>query len=231
MTRFGMCGRAKRQCVQAGDRTRAHGEDIAQDTANPRRRPLIGLDVARVIVALHLEHAGKPVADVDDAGIFAGPLDDPRALGRQCTQMNFRGFVRAVLVPHGRENAELGERRFPANELQDPVVFVLLEAVLGDKLGSHADIIRDHGYAARSNASASPANNPRPSVGPIAASTWFSGCGIMPSTLPRSFRMPAIALMAPLWFQFGSIKPSGEQYRNSTRPSPSMRAMVSPSAM
>ena len=46
---------------------------------------------------------------------------------------------------------------------------------------------------------------------PIAGSTWFSGCGIMPSTLPRSLRMPAMALMAPLWFQFGSIMPSGER--------------------
>src|SRR5262245_4560487 len=231
MTRLGMCGRAKRQCVQAGDRACAHGKDIAQDTANPRRRPLIGLDVARVIVALHLEHAGKPVADIDDPGIFTGPLDDPRAPGRQRAQMNFRGFVRAVLVPHGRKNAKFGERGFAADEFQDSVVFVRLEAVLGDKLGSNADIIRDHGYAARSSASVSPANNPRPSVGPIAASTWFSGCGIMPSTLPRSFRMPAIALIAPLWFQFGSIMPSGEQYRNSTRPSPSSRAIVSPSAM
>src|SRR5262245_35212106 len=231
MTRLGMRRRAKRQCIQAGDRARAHGEDIAQDTADPCSRPLIGLDVARVIVALHLEHAGKPVADIDDPGIFAGPLDDPRALGRQRAQMDFRGLVRAVLVPHGRENAELGERRLAADELQDPVVFVRLEAVLGDKLGRNADIIRDHDYAARSSASVSPANNPRPSVGPITASTWFSGCGIMPSTLPRSFRMPAIALMAPLWFQFGSIMPSGEQYRNSTRPSPSSRAMVSPSAI
>ena len=49
-----------------------------------------------------------------------------------------------------------------------------------------------------------PANRPRPSVGPIAASTWFSGCGIMPSTLPRSLRMPAMALVAPLTFQSGS---------------------------
>ena len=32
----------------------------------------------------------------------------------------------------------------------------------------------------------------------------------MPSTLPRSLKMPAMALMAPLWFQFGSIMPSGE---------------------
>ena len=32
----------------------------------------------------------------------------------------------------------------------------------------------------------------------------------MPSTLPRSLTMPAMALIAPLWFQFGSIMPSGD---------------------
>ena len=30
------------------------------------------------------------------------------------------------------------------------------------------------------------------------SSTWFSGCGIMPSTLPRSLTMPAIECAAPL---------------------------------
>ncbi len=43
-----------------------------------------------------------------------------------------------------------------------------------------------------------PANSPRPSVQPMMSSTWFSGCGIMPSTLPRSLTMPAIECAAPL---------------------------------
>ena len=51
-----------------------------------------------------------------------------------------------------------------------------------------------------------PARNARPArrtararrSTPSAASTWFSGCGIMPSTLPRSLTMPAMALIAPL---------------------------------
>ena len=80
---------AERQRVEAGDRPRAHGEDVAQNAADAGRRALIGLDIARVVVALHLEHDGEPVADIDDAGILARPLDHPRRLGRQRAQMDF----------------------------------------------------------------------------------------------------------------------------------------------
>ena len=41
-------------------------------------------------------------------------------------------------------------------------------------------------------------NRPRPSRPPCSASIRFSGCGIMPSTLPASLRMPAMSLMEPL---------------------------------
>ena len=144
MARLRMRRRAERQRVQAGDRPRAHGEHVAQDAADAGRRALIGLDVARVVVALHLEHAGEPVADVDDTGILARPLDHPRALGRQRAQMDLGRFVRAVLVPHRRENAELGERRLAADQLQNAVVFVRLEAVFGDQLGRDARFVADH---------------------------------------------------------------------------------------
>ena len=76
-------GSPKRERVEAGDRPRAHGEDVAQDAADAGRRALIGLDVARVVVALHLEHDREPVADVDHAGVLARPLDHPGRLGRQ----------------------------------------------------------------------------------------------------------------------------------------------------
>ena len=130
---LGCSGAPKRQRVEAGDRPRAHGEDVAQDAADAGRRALIGLDVARVVVALHLEHAGEPVADVDDAGVLARPLDHPGRRGRQRAQMDLRGLVRAVLVPHRREDAELGERRLAADQLANALVFVGLEAVRGDQ--------------------------------------------------------------------------------------------------
>ena len=82
----------------------------------PVAAPWKRLDIGGVVVALHLEDAGEPVADVDDAGILARPLDDPGRLGRQFAQMQTRGFVGTMLVPHGRENAELGEARRPADE-------------------------------------------------------------------------------------------------------------------
>ena len=75
-----MRGRAEGERVEAGDRPRAHGEDVAQDAADAGGRALIGLDVARMVVALHLEHDGEPVADIDDAGILARPLDHPGRL-------------------------------------------------------------------------------------------------------------------------------------------------------
>ena len=135
LPRLRMRRRAERQRIEAGDRARAHGEDVAQDAADAGGRALIGLDVARVVVALHLEHAGEPVADVDDAGVLARPLDHPGRLGRQRLQMDFRGFVRAVLVPHRREDAELGELRRAADQRLEPLIFVRLEAVGGDQRG------------------------------------------------------------------------------------------------
>ena len=81
--RLGMFRRAKAQRVEAGDRPRTHREDVAQNAADAGGRALIGLDVARMVVALHLEDHRLPVADIDDAGILARPLDHPRRLGRQ----------------------------------------------------------------------------------------------------------------------------------------------------
>ncbi len=80
MARLRVVGRAEAQHVEAGDRPRPHGEDVAQDAADPRGGPLVGLDEGGVVVALHLEHAGEPVADIDHAGILARPLDDVRRL-------------------------------------------------------------------------------------------------------------------------------------------------------
>jgi hypothetical protein len=79
---------AERQRVEAGDRPRPHGEDVAQNAADAGGGALIGLDVARMVMALHLEHDRESVADVDDAGILARPLNHPGRLGRQRAQMD-----------------------------------------------------------------------------------------------------------------------------------------------
>src|SRR5436190_2227899 len=93
MPRLRMARIAERQGVEAGNWPRAHGEYVAQDAANTGRGTLVGFDVARVIVALHLEDHRLAVTDVDDAGVLSGPLDHPRRLGRQPAQMDLRGFV------------------------------------------------------------------------------------------------------------------------------------------
>ncbi len=64
-----------------------------------------------------------------------GPRMTPLAGGRQGPQPFLRGFVRAVLVPHGREDAELGHRRLAADQVEDALVFVGLQAVGGDEVG------------------------------------------------------------------------------------------------
>ena len=82
-----MFGRAEAQEIERGDRPCAHGEDVAQNAANPRRCALIGLDEGGMVVALHLEDADVAIADVDDARVLARPVDDMRALGRQLAQV------------------------------------------------------------------------------------------------------------------------------------------------
>ena len=81
MARLGMARIAEAQRVQVGDRARAHGEHVAHDAADAGGRALVGLDEGRVVVALHLEDDGIAVADVDHAGVLAGPLDHLRAFG------------------------------------------------------------------------------------------------------------------------------------------------------
>ncbi len=130
-----MVRRAETQRVHRRDRARAHGEDVAQDAADTGRRALIGLDIGGVVVALHLEDDAVAIIDIDHAGIFARSLDDARALGRQRAQPLLGGLVGAVLVPHGREDAELGKGRFAADQVQDALIFIRLQAVGGDQFG------------------------------------------------------------------------------------------------
>ncbi len=135
-----MVGAAETQRVEVRDRARAHREDVAQDAADAGRRALIGFDVRRVVVALHLEDGGellavRPFADVDDAGIFAGAADHPRRLGGQFLQMDARAFVAAMLGPHDREDAEFDKVRFAPQRGEDALIFFRRQAMVGDDLG------------------------------------------------------------------------------------------------
>ena len=152
---LGMLGPPETQRIGIRHRARTHGEDIAQDAAHAGRRALVGLDIARVVVALHLEDGGLSVADVDDAGIFAGAADHPGCLGRQFLEMQPRALVAAMLGPHDREDAQLHQIGLAAQRVQDAFVFCGAEAVLFDDFGG------DRGFDCCHARALSPAS-PRP---------------------------------------------------------------------
>ena len=77
-----------------------------------------------MVVRFDLEDRGQAVADVDGAGVLAGPLQHARPVGRQRLQVHARALVAAVLGPHHREDAELGQVRLAAQERDDAVVLV-----------------------------------------------------------------------------------------------------------
>src|SRR6266446_10062117 len=58
--------------------------------------------------------------------------------------MQPRRLVRAVLVPHRRENPELGETRHPADQLQNALVLIRLQPVAGDEFGGDLHLISWH---------------------------------------------------------------------------------------
>ena len=132
--RAGRVEGAEAQRVQQRDRPRAHREDVADDAADAGRRALVRLDERRVVVRLDLEDRRQALADVDRAGILARPLQHLRPFGRQRLQVHARALVAAVLRPHHRENAELGEVRLAAHEPDDALVLVRLQPVAFENL-------------------------------------------------------------------------------------------------
>ena len=117
----------------------AHREDIAEDTANARRRALIRFNVARVIMRLHLENRGQflaiwPITNINHARIFAGAADHLWASGWQFLQMNPRAFVGAMLRPHHREYTKLCQIGLTAHRSKNAHIFFFGKAVFGDDL-------------------------------------------------------------------------------------------------
>jgi hypothetical protein len=142
-----MIGPTEAERVQSGDRTGAHREDVAQDAAYARRRALVRLDEARMVVRLHLEDGGEAIPDVDDTRVLAGTLDDARPLRRKALQVNARGLVAAVLAPHHAEDAELRVGRRAPERLLDHAVFVGRELVLLDHVRGDRDVSGERAHA------------------------------------------------------------------------------------
>ena len=119
-----MPNRPEAERVQRGDRAGAHGKDIPQDTAHPGGGSVIGFDKRRMIMAFDLKDRGQPVADIDDAGILARPLQDGRSGCGQTPQKAPGTLIATVLRPHHGEHAQLLERRRAPQGLDDAVVLV-----------------------------------------------------------------------------------------------------------
>ena len=130
---FGWSGAHEAQRVHGGDGPRSHREYIAQDAADAGRRALIGFDVGGVVVALHFEDQRIAVANVDHACILTRSANYLRTLGRQSAQPFLRRLVGTMLIPHRREDTQFGQRRRPAQKVQDALILVGVQAVVRDK--------------------------------------------------------------------------------------------------
>jgi hypothetical protein len=84
-----------------------------------------------VIVRLNLESRTPTVTDINYSGILTGRNDDAFTSCRKAAEMNARRFVRAVLGPHHRKNAEFNQRRFSAQQFFDAREFVLSQVMSG----------------------------------------------------------------------------------------------------
>ena len=142
---------AEAQPVEQRDRARAHGDDVAEDAADPGRGALEGLDRARMVVALDLERDRLALAEVDHAGVLARPLEDTRPLGGKAAQKRRRVLVGAVLRPEQREDGELEMVRLAAQQLLDTV-----ELPVGQPEGTVQRLFRDRSQVVQSSAASGP---------------------------------------------------------------------------
>src|SRR6185312_11595062 len=108
-----------------------------------------------------------------------------------------------MLAPHHGEDAELGEVGRAPEDDDRAHVFVGSQPMLGD------DVWRDHAHAP--SAPAMPSNRALPSIPPRSSSVASSGCGIRPSTVFASLKMPAMWRADPLWLSSSVSSPAGEQ--------------------
>jgi hypothetical protein len=121
-------GLAEAKPVEQRDRPGSHRDDVAEDAADPGRGALEGLDGRRVVVAFDLERDRLAFAEVDDAGVLAGPLEDAGRRGREALQKERRVLVGAVLRPEQREDREIEMIRLAAEQIADSVELLVREA-------------------------------------------------------------------------------------------------------
>ncbi len=76
-----------------------------------------------MIVRFDLECSDPAIADIDNAGVFARALHDEFSTRRQALQVDFAGFVGAVLAPHHAENSQLGDIGIAAEDLLNAAAY------------------------------------------------------------------------------------------------------------
>ena len=130
--------RTEAQRVETKLGTRAHREDVANDSANAGGRALKGFNRAWMVVALHLECDRPAIADIDYAGVFfAGFHQNIRPPGRKFLKFFPRILIGAMFAPHDGENAELGEIWFAAEDLFDALEFLRRKSMLRHNFRCH----------------------------------------------------------------------------------------------
>src|SRR3546814_287993 len=138
---------SKSESIQVGDGPRAHGEDVTQYAADTSGCALVRFYVGRVVVTLHLEDGGLPIADIYHARILAGTANYLRARGGQFLQVNARAFIAAMLRPHDRENAKLRQVGLATQRLQYAGIFFFIETMVGNDLRSDEICALGHAHA------------------------------------------------------------------------------------
>ncbi len=119
------------------NRPRAHGEDVAHDTADSGRGALVRLDRRGMVVRLDLEDRDETVTDVDGAGVLARPLSDTRPFRREQAQERARVLVAAVLAPHRAKHAEFDGIWRASKLLDNQSILVFGERDFGQYLGRY----------------------------------------------------------------------------------------------
>ncbi len=103
--------------IENSNRARAHGEDVAQYTADAGCGSLERLDEAGVVVGFDFKCDRQPITYVYDASVFAGTLENMNAFSGQLLQVDSSALIRAVFAPHHTEYAQLGNGGFTSKKL------------------------------------------------------------------------------------------------------------------
>ena len=76
----------KAQGIEQGQGPGPHGENVAQDAAHPRGRPLEGFHGGGMVMAFDLEGQLIALPQVHHTGVFPRPHQHPRPFGGELAQ-------------------------------------------------------------------------------------------------------------------------------------------------